>query len=369
MNLKDYQIPPENPCELSTLNDLKLKLEPLIGQHFPLTKKPRTDGNKFLHLVQDTLMNNNPPSAANDEDYNIVPPKKKGVPKFLREYIDTYLITSGENYNLQVWNRNPNTDMVQVEYVNNSKTLTSKDVRFIFGKININTEVIESIFITTPTTIVEKFGKFGVPTSKQQLIVSDIAKKKVHDEQNHIMFYPDNNSISHLTTKTINLNRTNDFREFPKQNQPILSLEKIKAIATSLIGKQIMGSSTRIRGGALEKEVVNLLGYKLPEKMFPQYPDIPNQMLEVKIQDSPTVDLGRYSPQNIETIHGEFTTGNIRYLVVMTDSDTGIVEDIFIGPGSSLGENFSFVSETSVKYQRGIKMSNFEQDSNRIVIW
>ena len=42
-------------------------------------------------------------------------PKQKGVPSFLREYIDTYIITTGNSYNLQVWNRNPNSASVQVD--------------------------------------------------------------------------------------------------------------------------------------------------------------------------------------------------------------------------------------------------------------
>ncbi|WP_341778693.1 hypothetical protein [Levilactobacillus sp. HBUAS70063] len=373
----EAKLPPKNISDLSSPQILATKLQSLIGQPFPLTGKPRSDGNKFLHLVIETLMSHTPPAPADEQEFNILAPKSrgvyKGVPKFLREYIDTYIITSGENYNLQVWNRNPDTDMVQIEYLNSYQALRSKDVRLVFGKINMDTKTIESIFIASPDKIVDMFGKFGVPTAKYQLIISESAKHLVNQSPNHIALFEDSSSLSHLLKEHAKSNT--DFRAFPVNNDKIMPLTQIKDLVQSLIGTSILGNSTRTRGLALEQAVVQNLGYQLPTTMYPQYPDVPNQLLEVKTQDSPTVDLGKYSPQNVQTpkelagIHDEVNTANMRYLIAITEPLTGVIQDIFLGPGSTLNRYFSFVPDTSVKYQRGIKMTNFSNHQGQVILW
>ena len=75
-----------------------------------MTGKPRTDGSNFRKIITNYLLAGYMPEAA--DEYKIVPPKQKGVPAFLREYIDTYIVTTGNSYNLQVWNRNPNSASV-----------------------------------------------------------------------------------------------------------------------------------------------------------------------------------------------------------------------------------------------------------------
>lgn len=49
-------------------------------------------------------------------------------------------------------------------------------------------------------------------------------------------------------------------------------------------------------------------------------------MLEVKVQDSPTIDLGRYSPQFEENINANFTTRTVRYLIALTDAMNGSID-------------------------------------------
>lgn len=187
------KIPPNSKNELSTPEQLVENLKSLIGEKFPLTGKPRTDGSNFRKMITNHLLSNYIPKEA--VEYEIVPPKQKGVPSFLREYIDTYIVTSGVNYNLQVWNRNPNSSSVQVD-LKNGETLLASDVRFVLGKINAD-EIIESIVIMTPEYIENRFGKFGKPTVKQQLIISnkkreEILKKHKLDDEPH--FYGTNYS-------------------------------------------------------------------------------------------------------------------------------------------------------------------------------
>ena len=105
------------------------------------------------------------------------------------------------------------------------------------------------------------------------------------------------------------------------------------------------------------------------EPLVGNYPDLPNQALEVKVQDSPTIDLGMYSPrveENVPACPG-FTTLDIRYLIALTDEKTGVVTGVVLCPGEKLGEHFSYVSNTSYKCQKTIPMHFFDQHEGRAV--
>jgi hypothetical protein len=136
-------------------------------------------------------------------------------------------------------------------------------------------------------------------------------------------------------------------------------------VAERLVGMKLESVPTKNRGQALERAVLDLLGYKVKETdlLFGAFPDIRNQLLEVKVQDSPTVDLGRYSPEKEEVLFYEkgLTTFDVRYLIALTDSTTGIIEGVILSPGECLGELFSYVSSESYKCQRSIPMAFFEK--------
>jgi len=51
------------------------------------------------------------------------------------------------------------------------------DVRFVFVRIDIQKNVVASIIILTPEYIEQKFGRFGKPTVKQQLLISNKARR------------------------------------------------------------------------------------------------------------------------------------------------------------------------------------------------
>ncbi len=358
---KKLKIPPQNKDQLTPPHLLAEKLSVLIGQPFHLTKKSRTDGSNIRKLIASTLIENNHPTPSNKSDFIIIPPKAKGVPKILLEYADSYIVTSGDMYNLQVWNRNPSYDSIQVEYVNGD-TLNTGEVRFICTKINPLTNVIDSIVVLTPDYIVNKFGNFGKPTIKSQLIISEKSRSLIISKPNHILFYDDNDDIG-------NNNNINNIHKFSIHDEPsdesLLPLKKIKEIIVDkVIGKVIQPGATKNRGQELEEIIANALGYTISEKelLAGGYPDIRNQALEVKLQDSPTVDLGKYSPEYEETIHKctGFNTRNMRYLIVLTNSETNIIEGVVLSSGSKLGKHFTYIAEKSYKCQRSIPMSFFD---------
>lgn len=360
--IEEGKIPPKSKRVLSSPEDLVERMKPLIGKKIVMTGKPRTDGANFRKVITNHLLAEYMPEASND--YEIVPIKQKGIPVFLREYIDTYIVTTGVSYNLQVWNRNPNSASVQVD-LKNGEILFACDVRFVLGKISAE-NCIESIVIMTPEYIEKRFGKFGKPTIKQQLIISNKKREKIIENGGLII-----NDLS-LSEELIDKNCGPISDEISIKDEPdrVLPIEYIDELITDkLLGEKLDAElPTKQKGQQLERLVAYQLGYKkTQERLEGGYPDIRNQMLEVKVQDSPTIDLGKYSPQFEEQIDVGFTTRTIRYLIALTDSRSGSIDGVVLCPGEELGKNFTYVAEKSFKCQRSIPMSFFEELKGKVV--
>jgi hypothetical protein len=366
---KSFKIPPKSPSHLTDIRNLPQILIGLIGKEFKITGKTRTDGANIRKLIAKELLSNGLPEEALDGEFEIVPPKKKGVPKMLRELIDTYIVTSGVSYNLQVWNRIPNCKTVLVKY-DSGASLKCDEVRYVFVKIDSGKSIISSIIILTADYIESKFGKFGRPTIKHQLLISTKARNQIYASDSKILSFQDSKKLSYFIT---------DKFEKPKDsiaNEPSMqSLYSIKLlvemVAKKLVGQKLENSATKNRGQALERMTLELLGYKMAinENLVGGYPDLPNQLLEVKVQDAQTVDLGKFTPEKEEVVIAEnnLTTFDVRYLIALTNPKTNIVEGIILAPGEKLGEIFTYVSDVSYKCQRTIPMSFFDKYSGQCV--
>lgn len=360
---KEFKIPPKSPKDLTVPNRLAEILFSLIDLPFVLTGKTRTDGSSIRKLIASTFEKHDLPELANEREYEIVPPKGKGVPRILREFVDTYIVTSGTSYNLQVWNRLPASNSLLVKY-ESGESLKCKDVRFIFVRIDVVKSKIASIIILTPDYIEKYFGKFGKPTIKHQLLISSKARNKIYESDNKILSFPDSKKLTYFIRHDYTSPDSGMIEE-PEVNE-VFSIELIKKmVAEKLIGKKLVAAATKTRGQALERMALELLGYKVEqsELLFGGFPDIKNQLLEVKVQDSPTVDLGKFSPEKEEiVIKGtNLTTFDVRYLIALTDPKTEIVEGIILSPGEKLGEVFSYVSDQSYKCQRSIPIEFFDR--------
>lgn len=356
------KIPPKCKAAMSTPENIAKRLQTLVGMKFPLTGKSRTDGSNFRKLVTEHLLGEFIPEPA--ADYEIVPPKQKGVPSFLREYIDTYIVTTGASYNLQVWNRNPNSASVQVD-LKGEESLLASDVRFVLGKISSD-GIIESIIVMSPEYIENTFGKFGKPTIKQQLIISN--KKREEIIKNRSLVVDDTSLPSEiLDNKGEEISEDSSIKDDPKKVLPLSYIDE--QLTDTLLGETLdITLSTKQRGQQLERLVAYQLGYRKHLEMLEGgYPDIRNQMLEVKVQDSPTIDLGKYSPQFEEAINADFTTRTIRYLIALTDAMSGTIDGVVLVPGEELGKNFTYVAEKSFKCQRSIPMEFFEKHKGKSV--
>jgi hypothetical protein len=359
---KSFKIPPKSPAHLTDAKKLPEILKGLIGIEFKLTGKTRTDGSNLRKLIANELFTNGLPEEATENEFEIVPPRKKGVPKILRELIDTYIVTSGTSYNLQVWNRIPNCKTVLIKY-DSGASLKCNQVRYVFVKINRENSTIASILILTADYIETHFGKFGKPTIKHQLLISKKARNQIYTSESKILSFRDSKKLSYYITDTYEKHNNSIANEPNLQNIYSIGL-LVEMVAKKLIGRVLESNSTKNRGQALERMTLELLGYEMAvnKNLIGGFPDIPNQLLEVKVQDAQTVDLGKFSPEREEIVFEEnnLTTFDVRYLIALTDPKTGIIEGIILAPGEKLGEIFTYVSDVSFKCQRSIPMSFFD---------
>lgn len=358
-------LPPSNPQNLTPGIEIAKRLKALIGRPFELTGKSRTDGANIRKAVAACLE----PYCDKQDDGQIVAwVAEKGVPRLKREMIDTYVVTTGDTYNLQVWNRIPNCEDVLIEY-ENGDYLTCADVRLVFVKVDIGKSCIESIIVTTPSYIENRFGKFGAQTVKWQLIISDSKRQEILSRNPPILVESDFN-LDEFLNNDISYHSIDMFDE--PQKGKVASIQSLEPVLVdNLIGKAISSASTKNRGQALEVDVINLLGYDVSGEsvLAGGYPDLPNQALEIKIQDSQTVDLGKYSPRSKSEVYSDLdiTTESIRYLIALTNRNTSEIEGFILVPGKALGEHFSYVADKNFKCQRSIPMSFFKEYSGQSV--
>ena len=359
-------IPPKDRnCSL-TGEQLAYKLQVLINKDFPITGKPRTDGANLRNLIEDTLAKEKIELAEADS-YVTIPYKKKGIPKTIKYLAESFIVTTGKSYNLQIWNRIPNSRHLLVKY-KNGEVIRCQDIYCILVKINVKLQKIDGIIVALPKYIERKFGKFGVPTIKFQAIISVKTRDSIISSATKSIVMADTENMKSLLGVPDDATLTSiASTPIPKQ---ILPIEEIaNRTIDKLIGIKLDSMDTKNRGQALERKVANLLGYSEESTLVGGYPDIYNQALEVKVQDSPTIDLGKETPVNPISIFDNLpiTTEDVRYLVALTNSTTSVIEGIILAPGKEMENIFTMVNGTSFKCQRSIPMNFFEEHKGQSV--
>jgi hypothetical protein len=102
----------------------------------------------------------------------------------------------------------------------------------------------------------------------------------------------------------------------------------------------------RKRGDALAKLVSKRLGYSTYQDNG-QFPDIPNQLLEVKLETSPTIDLGLHRPDSLENVKFTYkgrtlSVKDMRYLIAVgkEKQDEVSIDGVFITSGDKFFDIF-----------------------------
>lgn len=113
----------------------------------------------------------------------------------------------------------------------------------------------------------------------------------------------------------------------------IYSIKSLYKLLAGLIGEKFKDAGVdqeRNRGEAIHRLVCKRLGYAV-YRDDGQFPDVRHQLLEVKLQTSPTIDLGLVLPTSTEPLDVPMIEGNqirhcdVRYAIFRAGVEDGIV--------------------------------------------
>ncbi len=206
----------------------------------------------------------------------------KSKPRFPGQDFDVYVQKSD---NLQIWNEE-----------------LSPLRRYVLVRVNEDNKV-ETVKVINGVQLAN-LDTTGTLTSKYQATaINDVNQSRL---------------VSKMDTPDLAAAIANPKTDYDRQLIPI---EKVYEKLLALIGKTIPNAENdqeRVRGWELHKLISDSLGIETP-KDDGQIPDITEQLLEIKLQTSPTVDLGLISPGSADPVIAggqTFRYADIRYAVV-----------------------------------------------------
>ncbi len=232
---------------------------------------------------------------------------RKAQPRFPGQNFDTYVQKAN---NLQIWN----------EEISSTR-------RYVIVRID-EQSIVKKVKVVTGDTLA-KLDKTGTLTQKYQArsqapVVGSVLVKSMGTED----------ELEGL----LELGR----KRFPG----FLSIDDLYERLVLLVGStlpNVGNDQERNRGGGLH----DLIGRTLGLAEFTdsgQFPDIPNQLLEVKLQTSPTIDLGLVCPDSEDAILAfpEFRHCDARYAVfygTVVGSDVTL-DAVVLSTGGAFFEHF-----------------------------
>jgi hypothetical protein len=204
---------------------------------------------------------------------------KKTRPRFVGQDFDTYIQKSN---NLQIWNEEivPTRRYVIIRVDESSKVVR---VRVVTG------EVIAKL--DTTGTLTKKYQARSREPITQSVLVSPSDSYTVGQV---IAALPNNGQVRVSEAAG---SRVVDFKRF-------MPIKKLYAGLLGLVGKRLPDPGTdqeRNRGAGLHRTVCETLGLESYADAG-SFPDVVEQLLELKLQTSPTIDLGLVSPDDSTTL-------------------------------------------------------------------
>ncbi len=208
--------------------------------------------------------------------YPIPPSFKKTRPRFLGQSFDTYIQKAN---NLQIWNED-----------------LSPDRRYVVVRLTAN-DIIEKIKVVTGD-VLAALDSTGTLTQKYQarLTIGTYDKELiVHEDTEHLR-----KMLKTIVFPTAIKGKPTD----QPDRTALLPIREIFQRLSSLVGKNFINAGhdqERNRGAELHRLVCRTLGYDNYQDDG-RFPDIRHQLLEVKLQTSPTIDLGLIRPDSEELL-------------------------------------------------------------------
>lgn len=233
--------------------------------------------------------------------YSIPSSFKKTQPRFLGQKFDTYTQKSN---NLQVWNED--LDLTR---------------RYVLIKISED-DIVSRVKVVSGSDLAP-LDTTGTLTQKYQARLKDLAGKYELVNDNDTEF------VAKLCGKNIGeLSPIDD-----PVNEKLLPIKVIFEKLKPIVGSKFIdpgADQERNRGAELHKLVCQALGFSI-YKDNGQFPDVRNQLLEAKLQTSPTIDLGLVSPNSIAPLDMEKINGtSIRHCDVRYSIFHGKIENGYV---------------------------------------
>lgn len=200
---------------------------------------------------------------------------RKTQPRFPGQMFDTYAQKSN---NLQVWNEE-----------------LSATRRYVLIRVS-DTDMITRVKVVTGDTLA-LLDTTGTLTKKYQ------ARCIPANTPAELIVGGDTSLLTPFVNPAIDLRHVATPIKHP-QNGEILPISAVFWRLSQLVGNQFADSGhdqERNRGAALHRLVCNALGYASYQDDG-QFPDVRHQLLEVKLQTSPTIDLGLVCPNSTEPL-------------------------------------------------------------------
>ena len=216
---------------------------------------------------------------------------KKTRPRFVGQNFDVYTQKSN---NVQIWNED-----------------VEANRRYVFLRIN-QEDVINAVRVITGEELVT-YDKTGTLTKKFQAKMKSFGRNFCSQSDTP-------NVENWIIDYGIGISRAINPNHFPKREQ-LLRITEIYKKLLPMVGQSVDyldAVQERNRGAELHKMICAHLGYSIYEDNG-RYPDIANQLLEIKLQTSPTIDLGLHSPEDgrhvISIGNKNFYSQDIRYAI------------------------------------------------------
>ena len=247
---------------------------------------------------------------------------KRTSPTFPGQRFDVYVQKSD---NLQVWNRE-----------------ISNDLRYVLVRVGVDDRVSEVKVVTGD--VLSRLDTTGTLTQKYQarLDLGDSVAELVSPSDTSVL-------VPFVTNGAVDLSNA-DPAGVPTAEQ-LLSIEALFDRLSPFVGEVFEDAGRdqeRNRGAVVHRSVCEVLGYGA-YRDGGQFPDVRHQLLEVKLQTSPTIDLGKVSPSSTAPLDGVGIRGvqvrhcDVRYAIFYgtTDGERVSVTHVFVVNGENFYSRFS----------------------------
>ena len=215
---------------------------------------------------------------------------RKTQPRFPGQNFDVYIQKS---LNVQIWN----------EEVDAAR-------RYVFLRVNED-DIITAVKVINGEELA-RYDRTGTLTRKYQATMTAYGE--------NICSRSDSVTVQNWIVDANESLRTVNPNHFPRRTQ-LLRIHEIYRRLQPMVGRSIDyldAVQERNRGAELHAMICEHLGYSIYEDDG-TYPDIANQLLEIKLQTSPTIDLGLHSPEDGDVIvsigNTTFCSEDIRYAI------------------------------------------------------